>query len=107
MRIRRIVVVLVGVIGCAQPVFQPVLSAPQLAPNENAIVVERPPSGAILLGTVKLELSIHKLSTDCTDQALAEARRAGATHIILPPGTPPTSSRGPRCSAQAFYLPPK
>jgi len=105
---RRLVVVLVGAVGCAaQPVFQPVPSAPQLAPNENAIVVERPPSGAVLLGTVKLELSIYKLQSDCTDQALAEAKRAGATHIVLPIGTPPTSTRGPRCSAQAFYLPPK
>jgi hypothetical protein len=99
--------VLVGTVGCAQPTFHRVPFAPTLAPNENAIVVERPPSGAVLLGTVQLELSAYRLPSDCVAQALAEARRAGATHIVLPAATPPTSTRGPKCSAQAYYLAPK
>ena len=107
MRLQRISVVLVGVLGCAQPIFQRVPAAPQLAPNENALVVERPPSGSVLLGTVKLQLSLYQLPSDCTAQALAEAKRAGATHVILPPGTPGTSTRGPSCSAQAFYVSPR
>jgi hypothetical protein len=107
MRMRRIAVVLVGAVACAHPTFQRVPFAPKLAPNEQAIVVERPPSGAVLLGTVQLQLSVYRLPTECTAQALAEAKLAGATHVILPIGTAPTSTKGPRCSAQAFYLPSK
>jgi hypothetical protein len=103
----RVAVVLLGVVGCVAPPFQRVASAPKLAPNENALIVERPPSGAILLGTVNLQLSTFQLPTDCTAQALAEARGAGATHIVMPTGTPATSTKGPRCSAQAYYLPPR
>ena len=104
---RPVAVMLIGAAGCAQPTFQRVPFAPKLAPNENAIIVERPPSGAVLLGTVRLQLSIYKLPSDCLAQAFAEAKQAGATHVILPAGTPPTSTNGPRCSAQAFYLAPK
>ena len=104
---RRVAVALVGVVGCVAPSFQRVPSAPKLAPNENAVVVDRPPSGAVLLGTVNLELSMHKLPSECMDQALAQARAAGATHIVAPPATPATSARGPRCTAQAYYVAPK
>jgi hypothetical protein len=105
MRMRRSVVVLIGAMGCAQPTFHRVPAAPHLAPTENALIVERPPSGAVLLGTVNLELSIYQLASDCLAQALTQAKQAGATHVVLPPATPGTSTRGPRCTAQAYYVP--
>jgi hypothetical protein len=96
------------IVGCAvPPTFQRVPTAPVLPPNENAVVVERPPSGAILLGTIELQLSISELASECQAAALAEAKRAGATHVVMPPAAPGRAARGPRCTAQAYYKPPQ
>jgi len=105
--VRWAAVALVGVVGCVAPTFQRVPTAPKLAPNDNAVIVERPPSGGVLLGTVDLRLSVYKLPSECLAQALAEAKRAGATHIVVPAVTPATSTKGPRCTAQAYYVPAK
>lgn len=104
---RRFAALMAGVIvGCAvPPAFQRVPTAPKLPPNDNAIVVDRPPAGAILLGTVELQLSISELASECQAAALAEAKRAGATHVVMPPATPGRATKGPRCTAQAYYLP--
>jgi Zn-dependent alcohol dehydrogenase len=103
---RRIAAVVMGIVGCAAPAaFERVATAPKLPPSENVVVVERPPSGAVLLGTVALQLGVSALASECQEAALKEAKQAGATHVVMPPATPGTASRGPRCTAQAYYAP--
>jgi hypothetical protein len=104
---RRITASVLVLAACAQPAFQRASTAPKLPPNENAVLVERPPSGAVLLGTVQLQMSVSQLPSECLAAALAQAKQAGATHVIMPPAVAGTASKGPRCSAQAYYVPPK
>ena len=104
---RRIAVLAVGLVACAAPAFKRVKSAPTLPPSENVVMVDRPPSNGVLLGTADIQLTVYQLPNQCTDSALALAKRAGATFVVMPPISPGTSTRGPRCLLQAYYVPAK
>lgn len=107
-RLPIVVAAICSVAGCASaPVYQRVSSAPVLPPSESVIVVERQPVGGVLIGTADLQLSVHQLPEECTAALLAEAKRAGATYVVMPPVKPGTSVNGPRCTLQAYYVPPK
>jgi len=103
-----LVATLAAMVGCASaPVFRRVSSAPVLAASENVVVVDRPPVGGVLLGTADLQLTVHQLPEECSAQLLGEARRAGATYVVMPAVTPGTAVKGPRCTLQAYYVPSK
>jgi hypothetical protein len=104
---RRFAGLVVGLIGCASPAFKRASTAPELPPSANAIVVERPPSGAVLIGTADVQMSVSELPSECRTRALELARQAGATHVVMPPDNAGTASKGPRCTAQAYYVPPR
>jgi len=93
--------------GCVKPVFERAADAPRLAPVEVSEVVDRPPLNAILLGTAEVQSSVYQAPEECQSAALLEAKRAGATHVIIRPAIPGTGSRGPRCRVEAYYVAPK
>ena len=105
---RRIAVLAVGLVACASsPAFRRVSSAPTLPPSENVVVVDRPPAGGVLLGTAEIQLTVFQLPSECAEAALAEARKAGANFVVMPPTSSGTATRGPHCSLQAYYVPSK
>ena len=84
-------------------------SAPPLQPSTVTARVERPPGRAVLIGTATVQVKRGQTDEDCALAALAEARRAGATHAVIQPAKKSWKSGwfgGPRCTADAFYLPP-
>jgi hypothetical protein len=86
--------------------FTRVANAPKLPPSENVVVVERPPSGGVLLGTANVQLSVNDRDDQCAETAIREAKQVGATFVVMPPVTPGTRNQGPRCTAQAYYVSP-
>jgi hypothetical protein len=97
----------VALAGCVAPVFQRAAHAPRLSPVETTEVVDRPPLGGVLLGTAEVQATVHQTDDDCQAAALREARQAGATHVVVRAAVPGTSTKGPRCRVEAFYLPAK
>ena len=109
MRMRQYVRIwiLAAAAGCAAPVFQYTKGAPRLPPSADAEVVERAPMQGILIGTAEIQATVYQHGEECQAAVLAEAKKAGATHVVIRPGMAATASRGPRCRAEAYYVPPK
>lgn len=79
--------------------------SPALPPSSNTIVVASPPSGAVLLGTVTVQGNNHQSGADCESQALFEAKKIGATHVVIRPADS-SLGRGVKCTGAAYYLAP-
>jgi hypothetical protein len=85
-------------------------SAPALPPSAVTARVDRPPGRAVLIGTATVQVKRNESEETCALAALAEARRAGATHAVIQPakkGLITGRFKGPKCTADAFYLPPQ
>ena len=85
-------------------------SAPPLQPAAVTARVDRPPERAVLIGTATVQVKRNESEETCELAALAEARRAGATHAVIQPAKKGWLTglwKGPKCTADAFYLPPR
>jgi biotin carboxylase len=79
--------------------------APNVPRTDHALVVATPPRDAILLGTITVRGNRNKTGPACEAEAVDEAKKIGATHVIVRPVETP-ASRGVRCIADAYYLGP-
>lgn len=80
--------------------------APTLPPSASVAIVAEAPKGAIALGTVTVQSNNHQGGADCEAQAVFEAKKLGATHVIVRPAES-SMGRGPKCTGDAYYLAPK
>jgi hypothetical protein len=80
--------------------------APQLPPSASAVVVTQAPSNAVALGTVTIQGNNWQSGSSCESQALFEAKKLGATHVVIRPADA-SMGRGVKCTGDAFYVPPK
>lgn len=80
--------------------------APELQPSAAATVVAEAPAGAVLLGTVTVQSNNHQGGADCEREALFEAKKAGATHVIVRPAKQ-GFGKGPKCTGEAYYVAPR
>ena len=75
---------LLAATACAfQSSTQRVDGAPSLPPSASAIMIAEAPPGAIALGTVTVQGNNFKAGPECEAQALFEAKKLGATHVIV------------------------
>jgi Zn-dependent alcohol dehydrogenase len=79
--------------------------APNVPPSDSAVVVTVAPNSAVLLGTVTIRGNANMVGPACEAQAVREARKMGATHVIVRPVVS-SGSRGVRCTGDAYYLGP-
>jgi len=77
--------------------------APQVARSDSAAVVSTPPRGAVRLGTIEVRGNRNKIGAPCTAEAVAEAKKMGATHVVVTP-VESGAARAVRCTAEAWYL---
>lgn len=77
--------------------------APNLPPSASVTVVAEAPAGAVALGTVTVQSNNHQGGADCEAEAVFEAKKLGATHVIVRPANS-SLGRGPKCTGEAFYL---
>ena len=82
-----------------------VADAPNVPRSDRAIIVSAPPRDAILLGTVTVRGNRNKVGPACDAEAVEEAKKLGATHVIVHP-VETSASRGVRCTGDAYYLGP-
>ncbi len=80
-----------------------VAGSPEVPRSEQAVVVAKAPRDAILLGTVTVRGNRNKVGSACEAEAVTEAKKIGATHVIVRQADP-TGSRGIRCTADAYYV---
>jgi hypothetical protein len=93
--------------GCAfHNSFDRAAGAPTLEPSGSAVAVAAPPAGAVLLGTVTVQANNHQSGADCEAQALFEAKRIGATHVVVRPADS-SLGRGPKCTGAAYFVAPQ
>lgn len=79
--------------------------APNVPRTDSALVVSEPPKGAVRLGTVTVRGNRNKIGAPCEAEAVAEARRMGATHVVVRP-VETLAARGVRCIGETWYLGP-
>ena len=103
----RVWILAAALVACAAPVFQHTRGAPRLPPSDAAQVVERAPIGGVLIGTAEIQATVYQTGEECQAAVLEEAKKAGASHVVIRPGIAATASRGPRCRAEAYYVPQK
>jgi hypothetical protein len=77
--------------------------APNLPPSSSAVTVAAAPVGAVLLGTVTVQANNHQNGADCEAQALFEAKKIGATHVVVRPAES-GFGKGPKCTGEAYFL---
>jgi Zn-dependent alcohol dehydrogenase len=100
------IVALAGLTGCAfHNAVDRAPGAPSLPPSANAVTVTTPPVGAVRLGTVTVQANNHQSGADCEAQALFEAKKLGATHVIVRPAESGWG-KGPKCIGEAYYRAP-
>lgn len=106
---RRFLPVLALLVGCAfSSKFRPTPGAPPLQPSSSVAVVAEPPQGATRLGTVTARGNNSQGGAGCESQAAFEAKKAGATHVVVRPAKTPWYAAGQiRCEGVAYYLAPK
>jgi len=72
--------------GCAfQTKVQRAPGAPHLSPSASAQAVAEAPQGAVALGTVTIQGNNWQNGGGCESQALFEAKKLGATHVVIRP----------------------
>ena len=79
--------------------------APNPPVSEHTAVVTAPPRDAILLGTVTVRGNRNKVGAACEAEAVEEARKIGATHVIVR-AVESSAARAVRCTGEAYYLGP-
>ena len=77
--------------------------APNVPRSDSAVVVTTPPHDAIRLGTIEVRGNRNKVGAACAAEAVSEARKMGATHVIVTP-VESSAARAVRCTAEAWYL---
>jgi Zn-dependent alcohol dehydrogenase len=91
-------------VGCAfSSGFERAPGAPELAPSASVAVVGEAPPGAVLLGTVTVQGNNHQGGAGCEQEAQFEAKKVGATHVVIRPAKPGIG-KGPKCTGEAYYL---
>lgn len=80
-----------------------VADAPNVPRSSSAAVVPTPPHDAVLMGTVTVRGNRNKIGAACEAEAVDEARKLGATHVIMHT-MDSSAARGVRCTAEAWYL---
>lgn len=108
---RRLLPLTLLLAACAQSrSFERFPNTPQPRPTTTAARVERAPAEAILIGTATVQAKKGQSESACATAAFEEARRAGATHVVVRSartGWPFRWWRGPKCTADAYYLEPR
>ena len=108
---RRFLPLLLLAAACAQSrSFKRFPNTPQPQPTTTTARVERAPGESVLIGTATVQARKGQSEEACAAAAFEEARRAGATHAVVRsarPGWPFSWWRGPRCTADAYYLAPR
>jgi hypothetical protein len=79
--------------------------APILPPSAEAEAVAEAPPGAVALGRVVVQGNNYQNGAGCEAQALFEAKKIGATHVVIRPADS-SLGRGVKCTGDAFYLKP-
>ena len=88
--------------------FRPSGAAPSLPPSASVAVASEPPQNAQLLGVVTVRGNNSQSVAGCESQAVLEAKKVGATHVVVRPKKSPWyRSRQPECEAAAYYVAPK
>lgn len=77
--------------------------APNPPRSDSAAIVTAPPRDAVKLGTIEVRGNRNKVGAACQAEAVAEARKMGATHVIVTP-VESSAARAVRCTAEAWYL---
>lgn len=94
-------------LSCAfQTSMQRAPGAPELQPSATAVVVGTAPAGAVALGTVTVQGNNFQGGAGCEAEALFEAKKLGATHVVIRPANS-SLGRGVKCTGDAFYVAPK
>ncbi len=108
---RRLFLPLLLAAACAQPrSFKRVPNTPEPRPTTTTARVERAPGDAVLIGIATVQMRRGQSEQACASAAFEEARRVGATHAVVRSarvGWPFSWWRGPKCTADAYYLAPK
>lgn len=90
--------------GCTfTTTVQQVADAPNVPRSASAAVVAAPPRDAVLLGTVTVRGNRNKVGAACEAEAVDEARKLGATHVVMHT-MDSSAARAVRCTADAYYL---
>lgn len=85
--------------------LRPAPGGPHLTPSPAVAVA---PAGATPLGTVSVVGSSLRSGTSCEAQAVFEAKKVGATHVVVRPKKTPWYRAGqPMCESIAYFLPPR
>lgn len=79
--------------------------APNVPRSDSAAVVAAPPRSAVPLGTITIRGNRNMDGAACATAAVAEAKRLGATHLVVHP-VANDAFRGVRCTGDAYYLGP-
>ena len=77
--------------------------APNMPRSISAAVVTVPPRDAIRIGTVTVRGNRNKVGAPCETEAVDEAKKLGATHVIMHT-VESSAPRDIRCTAEAWYL---
>lgn len=77
--------------------------APNAPRTDSVAVVTEPPRDAILLGGATIRGNRNMIGAACVAEAVMEAKRVGATHLIVRP-VESSGSRGVRCTGDFYYL---
>lgn len=102
----RRLVFLLALTGCAfHNSLDRAPGAPTLGPSASAVAVATPPTGAVLLGTVTVQGNNYQSGAGCESEALFEAKKIGATHVVIRPADS-SLGRGVKCTGTAYYLAP-
>lgn len=95
----------IALTGCAfQNSMQRAPGAPELQPSAGAVVVSAAPTGAVALGTVTVQGNNFQSGAGCEAEALFEAKKIGATHVVIRPANS-SLGRGAKCTGDAYYVP--
>jgi hypothetical protein len=77
--------------------------APNVPRSDSAVVVTEPPRDAIRMGGATVRGNRNMAGAACVAEAVKEAKRMGATHLVVHP-VETASARGVRCTSEFYYL---
>jgi hypothetical protein len=82
----------------------PVPDAPAFPPTETSAIVPAPPPKGIHLAKIDEQGNKDRNADDCTRRLQMDARKLGATHIVLGAKTDGAADKGPTCSGEAYRV---
>jgi hypothetical protein len=83
----------------------PVADAPPFPPAETSSIVPAPPPNAVHLAKIEEQGSKDRNADDCTRRLQVDARKLGATFVVVGAKTEPVADKGPTCSGEAYVVP--